>query len=65
MSLEWVYTLIGNVGFPIAAFLLMYKLVTNHLEKIACTLEKLEKAINENTKTLNELRILIEERLRR
>jgi len=65
MSLEWVYTLIGNVGFPIAAFLLMYKLVTNHLEKIVCALEKLEKAINENTKTLNELRIMIEERLRR
>jgi len=65
MSLEWVYTLIGNVGFPIAAFLLMYKLVTNHLEKISCALEKLEKAINENTKTLNELRVMIEERLRR
>ena len=65
MIIEWIVDLIANVGFPIVAFLLMYKLVTNHLEKICETLDKLEKVINDNSKVISELKLIIQERLRR
>ena len=65
MNIEWIVDLIANVGFPIVAFLLMYKLVTNHLEKICETLDKLEKVINDNSKVISELKLIIQERLRR
>jgi len=65
MDTGWIISLISNVGFPIVAFLLMYKLVTNHLEKMCEAIDKLEKVINDNSKIISELKLLIEERLRR
>ena len=65
MDTGWIISLISNVGFPIVAFLLMYKLVTNHLEKMCEAIDKLEKVINDNSKVISELKLIIEERLRR
>jgi len=47
--------LISTIGFPIVAFLLMYRLYTNHLEDMT-------EVVENNSKVLNEIKTILEER---
>jgi hypothetical protein len=52
-----ISTLVSNVGFPIAAFWLMYSMAERGIRKLNETVEK-------NTYALSELKILIKERVK-
>jgi hypothetical protein len=50
MVVEEIITLISTVGFPIAAYLLMWKTMNDGMAELTS-------AVEENTKTLQELRV--------
>lgn len=50
-----IVQLISNVGFPIFAFLLMYKMVTDNTKAHSEEVEKMTSAIEANTLAINTL----------
>lgn len=47
MDLSGISTLIGSVGFPIAAFILMFWMCNNTLETLRTAVEELKDAVQE------------------
>lgn len=59
MDITQVTQIISNVGFPIAMCLIVFYYMTKHDEQHKDETDNLRKTLEENTKILNELSILI------
>lgn len=55
MEFEALLTAISTVGFPIAAFILMYFMYLKSDEKHSAEVDRLRVTLEENTKVITEL----------
>lgn len=61
MDISTITTLIGSLGFPIAACVALFWYMTKQREEHKAEMEKMVEALNNNTLALNRLELKIGE----
>lgn len=55
MDVQTVTTLVGSLGFPIFASIVLFRQLTKQAEQHKQEMDKMSEAINNNTQVMNEL----------
>lgn len=62
MDVTAITTIVGSLGFPIFASIVLFKQLTRQSEQHKQEMDKMSEAINNNTRVMNELLSKINER---